>query len=233
MIRWGWGGRKITHSDAVLNQFYYSRDWQVAEERDAAYSPTVIARNVWSLACVDALVLRDQDSDIPGTLDQRLYVMQDANSNVTGIVDTSGTVAKRYRYDPYGTQAILDGSWGSRGSTLYEWKQGHQGGSSIAQRRSSTSGTGNSAPARADGPAPTRPGMWMGRICINMCGAIRWDWWIRAGCMEGHSGVEFPGLLRQPAVTVARRCSGYIRQRRFRQNERDSITSGHTIHTQI
>ena len=50
---------------------------------------SVQAQNVWSPAGVDTLVLRDQSSQGNGVLDQRLYVQQDANGNVTALVDTS------------------------------------------------------------------------------------------------------------------------------------------------
>jgi hypothetical protein len=34
---------------------------------------------VWSPVYVDALILRDRDTDADGTIDERLYVAQDAN----------------------------------------------------------------------------------------------------------------------------------------------------------
>ena len=57
---------------------------------------------VWSPVYVDALILRDRDSDGDGTLDERLWVVQDANFNVTAVVDDSGEVVERYIYDPFG-----------------------------------------------------------------------------------------------------------------------------------
>jgi hypothetical protein len=38
---------------------------------------------------------------------ERFYVQQDANWNVTALIDTSGNVQERYIYDPYGTVTIL------------------------------------------------------------------------------------------------------------------------------
>jgi hypothetical protein len=85
-------GRRITHTrptgqDPVTTDFYYTSDWQVLEER---IDGVVVALNVWSLAYIDALVLRDRDADAdPETgdygLEQRLYVQQDANWNVTAL----------------------------------------------------------------------------------------------------------------------------------------------------
>jgi hypothetical protein len=70
---------------------------------------------------VDAMILRYRDSDNNGTLDERLYLLQDANFNVTAVVDTSGTVVERSVYDPYGAVTYLTPSWASRSASLYGW----------------------------------------------------------------------------------------------------------------
>ena len=63
---------------------------------------------VWSPVYVDALVLRDRDSNGDGTLDERLYVAQDANNNITALFDNAGNVVERYVYDPFGQATVLD-----------------------------------------------------------------------------------------------------------------------------
>jgi RHS repeat-associated protein len=68
---------------------------------------------------VDALVLRDQSSQHNGTLDQRLYVQQDADGNVTALVGTTGSVLERYAYDPYGAVTIMSPSWSTIGASAY------------------------------------------------------------------------------------------------------------------
>src|SRR5262245_60103272 len=50
---------------------------------------------VWSPMYVDALICRDRDTDGNGTMDERLYVQQDANWNVTAVISTSGSVQER------------------------------------------------------------------------------------------------------------------------------------------
>jgi hypothetical protein len=52
------------------------------------------------------MVLRDREIVGLGNYD-RLYVQQDANYNVTALVDTTGAVAERYAYDPYGSVTVL------------------------------------------------------------------------------------------------------------------------------
>jgi RHS repeat-associated protein len=84
---------------------------------------------VWSPVYVDALVLRDRDADgAGGTLEERLYALQDANWNVTALVNTSGAVQERYTYDPYGLPTARDpGTWDAR-SISFGWNYLHQGG---------------------------------------------------------------------------------------------------------
>lgn len=108
----------------VTTDLYYSAQWQVIEER---VSGAATKSYVWSPVYVDAMVARDRDTDANGSLDERLYVMHDANFNVTGLVTTSGTVVERYTYDPYGVATVRDGSW-TAGSTAYVWQYLHQGG---------------------------------------------------------------------------------------------------------
>jgi RHS repeat-associated protein len=70
------------------------------------------------------LVLRDSDADDDASngLEQRLYVQQDANWNVTSLVSAGGSVVERYVYDPYDQVTRLDGSWNARSFSGYGWK---------------------------------------------------------------------------------------------------------------
>src|SRR5262249_52662885 len=79
--------RRIIENPGTATDLYYSKDWQVLEERQGV---TTTAQNVWSPVYVDAMVLRDGS--------QRLYVQQDANWNVTGVVGNSGGRAAQERY---------------------------------------------------------------------------------------------------------------------------------------
>ena len=77
----------------------------------------------------NAMISRDRDIDNNGTLDERLYVLQDANFNVTGLVNTSGTVVERFTYEPFGKVEIRDASWVIKsGGSGYSWLYLHQGG---------------------------------------------------------------------------------------------------------
>jgi RHS repeat-associated protein len=118
-------GRRITQTEGgTTSDLYYSAADQVLEE---AVGGAAQARNVWSPVYVNALVLRDQSSQQNGLLDQRLYVQQDANWNVTALVDASGNVLEHYQYDPYGAVTVLSANWSVQGSSSYKVPYGFQG----------------------------------------------------------------------------------------------------------
>jgi RHS repeat-associated protein len=110
--------RRITENPGTVRDLYYSMLWQVLEED---VSGGMQDQYVWSPVYVDALVERD-------TPTQRMYVEQDADFNVTALVDTSGNVQERYVYDPYGAVTILAANWTTRSGSSYGWIYLHQGG---------------------------------------------------------------------------------------------------------
>ena len=117
-------GRMIVQNAGTAVDLYYSAAGQVLEERQGNV-PTL--QYVWSPVYVNAMVLRDQLNS-NGSLQQRLYVEQDANWNVTALVSTSGTVVERYVYNPYGAVTVLSGTWGSQSGSNYGWEYLFQGG---------------------------------------------------------------------------------------------------------
>jgi RHS repeat-associated protein len=116
-------GRQIVTNAGTATDLYYSDQWQVLEERVGGQAT---AHYVWGPLYTDQLVLRDSGSG--GTLSQRIWVQQDANWNVTALVNGSGSVVERYAYDPYGTVVVLSSAWGSLSGSSYAWIYGHQGG---------------------------------------------------------------------------------------------------------
>jgi len=118
-------GREIITNSGTATDLYYSNQWQVLEERVGGAAKV---HYVWSPVYVDALVLRDRDATGSGTLSERLWVQQDADWNVTALVNGSGSVVERYVYDPYGNMTVLTASWGSTSGSAYAWIYGHQGG---------------------------------------------------------------------------------------------------------
>ena len=97
-------GRRVTSNDGTTTtDLYYSSQQQVLE---AMQGGSATARYLLSPVYVNALVLRDRATGSPGTLDERLWAQQDANFNVTALVDGSGAVVERYVNDPYGVVTI-------------------------------------------------------------------------------------------------------------------------------
>lgn len=112
-----------SYTSGVLSEtrhFYFTNDWQDIEERVGS-STSADLQYVWGIRYVDELVCRDD------AVPQRLYACQDANFNLTAITDTSGAIAERYVFMPYGVRTIMDGSWSVISSSAYAWVLGHQG----------------------------------------------------------------------------------------------------------
>jgi RHS repeat-associated protein len=118
-------GRRVSEtSGGTTRDLYYSEQWQLLEER---ISGQARVQYVWSPFGTDTLVERDRDPTGSGTLSERLYVQQDANGDVSALVDTSGNVVERYVYDPYGLVSYLSPSWSALGSSAYGMVYLHQG----------------------------------------------------------------------------------------------------------
>jgi RHS repeat-associated protein len=116
--------RRIVEDPGTATDLFYSSSWQVMEKQQ---SGVATLQYVWSPVYVDAMVLRDQLYS-NSTLQERLYVQQDANYNVSGLVSSSGSVVERYVYDPYGTVTVLSAGWVTQEGSSYDWFYLFQGG---------------------------------------------------------------------------------------------------------
>jgi RHS repeat-associated protein len=117
-------GKELWKVDARRTDIYYTDGWQAIEERQGN---DVRAQYAYSPVYIDAMIERDRDTNADGTTDERLYVLQDANFNVTAIASTAGSVVERFQYDSYGARSVLSASWVGQAET-YGFMQGHQGG---------------------------------------------------------------------------------------------------------
>jgi RHS repeat-associated protein len=115
---------KLTYSGGVLSQTrhcYFSGLWQPLEERlGSSTSPD--RQFVWGLRHVDDLVARDRDPGGLGVLTERLYSLQDGNTNITALADSTGQVQERFGYYPYGVCSVLTPSFSPRQSSLFSWE---------------------------------------------------------------------------------------------------------------
>jgi len=91
-------GRRIqkidrTGASDVTCDYYYNTGWQVLEvRRNADTDP--YKQYVWDLRYIDAPVLRWHDANGDGDFldtDETLYYTNDANMNVTALLDTGGS----------------------------------------------------------------------------------------------------------------------------------------------
>jgi RHS repeat-associated protein len=122
--------------------YQYDEAWQVLEERFTANQSSAAtvataphAQYVWDIRYVDAPVLRlrdtagpscsQPDGDLDDSGDEVVYYTNDANMNVTALVNTSGEVVERYAYEAYGAPTILNGVKDAAGTntSTSEWDE--------------------------------------------------------------------------------------------------------------
>lgn len=109
--------------------YFYSDAWQVIEERESSTeggnpaSLTPDRQWVWGVRYIDDCVLRDRSDG--GTLNERLYAMQDGNWNVVAIASTAGVVAERFVYEPYGASTEYSATYGT--ATSKDWEVRYTG----------------------------------------------------------------------------------------------------------
>ena len=116
--------KTVSGSPDVTHHFYYSRQWQVLEER-VDTSTDADRQYVWGRRYIDDLILRDRDTSDPknGVLDERLYALQDANFNVVALTDEIGDIEERYIYTAYGTPTVLEPDFDeAQSGTAYDWE---------------------------------------------------------------------------------------------------------------
>ena len=125
-------GRRITETpNGQTTKDLYFDGSKVIEEQQAG---TTTNQYVWGLGYVNSLVLRDDNSSggnygkTGSGLGRRLFVQQDADWNVTSLVDSSGNVQERFVYDPYGRVQVVDKTTWNTSTDSFNWIYHFQGG---------------------------------------------------------------------------------------------------------
>ncbi|GHT13722.1 hypothetical protein FACS1894170_10010 [Planctomycetales bacterium] len=96
----------------VLTKSFYNENWQEVE----SVTGSQMTSYVWGVRYIDDLVLREKD-------EERLYSLADANWNVVALVDASGAVVERIKYDAFGKITWLDADFGAKAASGYGWNR--------------------------------------------------------------------------------------------------------------
>ena len=120
--------RVATTADSTPRHFYYTAQWQAIEER-LGTSNSAERQFLWGPIYIDHLLLRDRDTSNPpdGTLDERLYALQDQNWNTTSLTPSAGTTLERFAYTAFGDFLIFDVGFASRSTSLFDWNVTYTG----------------------------------------------------------------------------------------------------------
>lgn len=122
----------LTICNGTITSSYYSTNWQDLEDDivtpagPCTPASTTNSTYVWSEGYIDDLV--ERDSSVNGGSVTRIYAQQDANHDITSLVNSSGTVLERFVYEAYGTRTVLNASTWSTRPDGYSWVYGFQGG---------------------------------------------------------------------------------------------------------
>ncbi len=103
----------------VLQAFFYNEGAQVFEVRENGnVNPS--EQYVWDLRYIDSPIVFFRDTDTNGIVDNTLYYANDANMNVTALIDaTTGDVVERYHYDAHGNVRVHEGDWTPRTASAF------------------------------------------------------------------------------------------------------------------
>jgi len=84
---------------------YYYHDQRMLEERNGANQP--LKTYVWGNQYIDELV--QTQAHIGDSASSTYWAMQDANYNILGVINNTGSLIERYEYTPYGERTTYSG----------------------------------------------------------------------------------------------------------------------------
>jgi RHS repeat-associated protein len=108
----------VKNNLAETRHYFFSQGWQGLEER-TGFSTNADRQFVYGLRYTDNLILRDRNTT---GASERLFAVQDANWNVTALIDTTGEVQERYRYSGYGIPTFLTPNFSLLASSHFGWE---------------------------------------------------------------------------------------------------------------
>ena len=113
IARYDYNGRNQRIQKTVgstVTKSFFNENWQELESTTSS----VLTTYVWGLRYIDDLVLREKG-------EERLYSLADPNWNVVALVDASGVVQERMKYDAFGEISWLDDAFVTKVNSNFAW----------------------------------------------------------------------------------------------------------------
>jgi RHS repeat-associated protein len=96
----------------VLTKSFFNENWQEVE----SVTGSEMTSYVWGVRYIDDLVLREKG-------EERLYSLADPNWNVVALLDATGAVVERMKYDAFGKVTWLNAGFGVKAASDYAWNR--------------------------------------------------------------------------------------------------------------
>ncbi len=122
-------GRRVRKTTATATNTFLYDGWLLVREQSASGGNLTTNSYLWGLDLsgslqgaggVGGLLCRIEGRD--GSPSRPLFSFSDANGNVTGLVDTNGSIAAHYEYDPYGNLLAQSGDGAAANPFLFSSK---------------------------------------------------------------------------------------------------------------
>ena len=95
-----------------VTKSFFNEQWQELESTTVSE----LTSYIWGLRYIDDLVLRENGED-------RLYALADPNWNVVAILDGSGIIEERLKYDAFGKVTWLDENFVPKSESDFAWNR--------------------------------------------------------------------------------------------------------------
>jgi RHS repeat-associated protein len=97
---------------ATIIQSFFNENWQELE----SVTNNQVTNYVWGLRYIDDLILREKGNE-------KLYSIADPNWNIIALIDSTGNIAERMKYDAFGKITWLDENFNEKSNSDYSWNR--------------------------------------------------------------------------------------------------------------
>ena len=95
-----------------VTKSFFNKQWQELE----SVTGSELTTYVWGLRYIDDLVLREKG-------EERLYSLADPNWNVVALIDSTGSVQERMKYDAFGKVTWMDENFVAKANSDFAWNR--------------------------------------------------------------------------------------------------------------